>query len=125
MQKGKYVILCVDDDEDILASLRVILEANGYVITTANSAAEGYKRYQELKPDLVIVDLMMEKIDSGISLAQQICATGNRTPIYMLSSTGDNLASLTDYSELGLSGVFQKPLSMGELLSLLKQKLQG
>lgn len=125
MQDGKHVILCVDDDPDILEALRVVLEANGYIVATASSAEEGLQVYKQVKPDLLIVDLMMEEIDAGTRFVKELQALGNRTPVYMLSSTGDNLYATVDYSELGLAGIFQKPVNPDTLLALLKAKLKG
>jgi len=124
MQDGKFVILCIDDDPDILESLKVVLEANDYIVVTAPSAEDGLHEYRQVNPDLIIVDLMMEEIDSGTSFVKELQALGNQAPIYMLSSTGDSLSSLTDYSQLGLTGVFQKPLNPDVLLMLLKRKLK-
>jgi len=123
MQDGKHVILLVDDDQDILESLRVVLEANGYLVVTANSSQEGLRIFGEQAPDLLIVDLMMEEIDSGTSFVKELQAIGNTAPVYLLSSTGDSLYSTTDASGLGLTGVFQKPINTDMLLALLKAKL--
>ncbi|GAB4231747.1 MAG: hypothetical protein Kow00109_04030 [Acidobacteriota bacterium] len=125
MQDGKHVILCVDDDPDILEALRVVLEANGYIVATASSAEEGLQVYKQVHPDLLIVDLMMEEIDAGTRFVKELQAMGNKAPIYMLSSTGDNLYATVDFSELGLAGVFQKPVNPDTLLALLKAKLKG
>jgi CheY-like chemotaxis protein len=124
MQAGKHVILCVDDDEDILYALRLVLEKAGYVMVAARSAEEGLKAYKESKPDLIVVDLMMEEVDAGTSFVKELKALGNAAPIYMLSSVGDNLILATDYSGLGLAGVFQKPIDNNTLLSILKMKLK-
>jgi DNA-binding response OmpR family regulator len=124
MQDGKHVILILDDDPDILLSLRVVLEANNYVVATARSAEEGLRVYKSAKPDLLIVDLMMEEIDAGTSFVKEVRALGNTAPIYVLSSVGDNLSMMTDSSALGLTGVLQKPLHSELLLSLLKTKLK-
>ena len=70
MQNGKHVILLVDDDPDILESLRIVLEANDYVVATAGSAEEGLLVFGETSPDLLIVDLMMEEIDSGANFVR-------------------------------------------------------
>ena len=54
---------------------------------------------------------------------RDIRAAKSDVPIFMLSSAGDDLARSTDYGELGLSGVLQKPLNFDSLLTLLKSKL--
>ncbi|MFH1567807.1 MAG: response regulator [Gemmatimonadota bacterium] len=124
MRNGKHVILCIDDDPDIRESLRVILEANGYVMEEAASAEEGLKVYRKARPDLLILDLMMEEIDAGTNLVTELKAEGNTAPIYLLSSTGDALSQTTSFSDLGLAGVFQKPINSRTLLGLLKEKLR-
>jgi DNA-binding response OmpR family regulator len=124
MRNGRYVILCIDDDQDFLDCIRLILEANGYLMEEALSAEAGLRKYKEVAPDLVIVDLMMEEIDSGTSFVKELRLLGNTAPVYMLSSTGDQLFMATDYTELGLDGVFQKPIQPDILLSTLREKLK-
>ncbi len=124
MQEGKYVILCIDDDQDILESLRLVLEANGYIMVGATTAEAGLRVCKESNPDLMIVDLMMEEVDSGTSFVRDLKAAGSTAPIYMLSSVGDSFHMSTDYAELGLSGVFQKPIDPDTLLAVLRRKLK-
>jgi len=123
MQDGQHVILCIDDDPDILSFLKIVLEAEGYVVPQASSAEDGLKVYKETKPDLLIVDLMMEEVDAGTNFIKEIQVLGNEAPIFMLSSAGDNLNMATDISALGLSGVFQKPVDRDQLLTVIRAKL--
>ena len=124
MQDEKHVILYIDDDQDFLDSMRVLLEANGYRAVEAHSAEEGLRAYKEAHPDLIIADLMMEEVDAGVSFVKELKILGNTAPIYMISSVGDDLSISTDYSELGLSGVFQKPINHDHLLAVLSTKLK-
>jgi DNA-binding response OmpR family regulator len=123
MKDGKYVVLYVDDDRDFLDSTSIVLEASGYIVKTAQSAEEGLALYKETNPDLIIVDLMMEEVDAGTGLARELKLLGNTAPVYMLSSVGDQLSVTMDYSELGLSGVFQKPLDAANLLKTIRTRL--
>jgi DNA-binding response OmpR family regulator len=123
MKDGKYVILTVDDDQDFLDSLRIIIESSNYIVETANSAEEGVRQYKQVHPDMVVVDLMMEEVDSGVNFVKEIKALGPTPPIYLLSSVGDSLTQSTDYSGLGLAGVLQKPVNPQMLLAALKSKL--
>ncbi|MFP4380364.1 MAG: two-component system response regulator [Candidatus Sumerlaeia bacterium] len=123
MRDGKYVILYIDDDQDYLDNMRLILEANDYIMEEAISAEEGLKVYKKVDPDFVIVDLMMEEVDAGTSFVKELRLLNNEAPVYMLSSVGDSLSLNTDYNELGLDGVFQKPINAKVLLSTLKRKL--
>lgn len=123
MADAKPVILCIDDDPDILEFLRIVLTAEGYQYADADSAEEGLRVYKEVDPTVVIVDLMMEEVDSGTEFARELMILGNRAPVFMLSSVGDNLSMVTDYMSLGLAGVFQKPLDRTHFLSVLAASL--
>jgi DNA-binding response OmpR family regulator len=124
MRNGKYVILYIDDDQDFLDSVRAILEANGYIMEEADSAETGLRKYKETRPDLLIVDLMMEEIDSGTHFVKELRLLGNTAPVFLLSSAGDQFFMATDYTDLGLAGVFQKPIQTDILLSTLREKLK-
>jgi len=123
MKDGKHLVLYIDDDDDALFAIRTVLEANGYAMAGASSAEEGLRVYKALNPDFVIVDLMMEEVDSGASFARELKALRNTVPVYMLSSVGDDLSTSTDSVALGLDGVFQKPLAAATLLGVLKTRL--
>lgn len=123
MQDGKHVILCIDDDPDILLFLKTVLESGGYVVAEAATAEQGLKVYKDTQPDLIVLDLMMEEIDAGTNFVKELKALRNTAPIYMLSSVGDNLALEADYSSLGLAGVLQKPVTSEQLLAIIEAKL--
>ena len=123
MKDGRPVILCIDDDDDTRMAIRMILEASGYAMAEASSAEDGLRAYKASNPDFVIVDLMMEEVDSGASFAKDLKALGNKAPVYMLSSVGDDLSTSIDSLALGLDGVFQKPVAAGTLLGVLKSRL--
>jgi DNA-binding response OmpR family regulator len=125
MQEGKYVILCIDDDPDVLMSLQVILEASGYIVNTAPDVQGGIQAFEDCRPDAVIVDLIMEEVDAGMELARKLRLVDAKVPLFMLSSTGDYFYSTIDANALGLSGVFQKPIKPQILLKLLETRLKG
>jgi len=124
MRDGKHVILYIDDDPDYRDSLRLVLEANQYIMEEAASAEEGINVFKKSQPDLIIVDLMMEEVDAGTSFVKELKMLGNTAPIYMLSSVGDNLSQNVNASELGLAGVFQKPIDADSLIFVLKTALK-
>ncbi len=124
MKDGKYVILYVDDDQDHLDAVRMILEAEGYIMVEAHSAEEGLKAYKAYQPDLILLDLMMEEVDSGTSMIKELRLLGNRAPIFLMSSAGDQLYQTTNYTELGLDGIFQKPVDPKTFLRTIAAKLR-
>jgi DNA-binding response OmpR family regulator len=123
MRDGKHVILYVEDDPDYRDNMRMILESKGYVMEEAESAEEGLRKYKECQPDFILVDLMMEEVDAGTAFTKELRLLNNTAPIYMLSSVGDSLNTNINYSELGLAGVFQKPINANTILTTLKKKL--
>ncbi len=124
MKDGNHVILCVDDDQDVLDALRIVLEKNDYIMVEAKTAEEGLKIYKQESPDFIIVDLMMEEVDAGTHFVKELRLLNNQAPVYMLSSVGDSLSTNVDFAELGLTGVLQKPVDFNSLLSTLKVKLK-
>ena len=123
MPENRPVVLAIDDDQDILDMMRVVLEANDYEMVEAPSAERGLQVYKETSPNLIIVDLMMEEVDAGLGFAKNIKLLGNTAPVYMLTSVGDNMNNIVDHSELGLTGILQKPLDPGKLLKILASQL--
>ena len=123
MQDGKHVSLIVDDDPDVRDVIGLVLAKHSYVVVGAENARHGLQRYTEIHPDLIIVDLMMEDVDSGTSLVKDLQALGNTAPVFLLSSVGDGLSMTADHSDLGVAGILQKPLLPSTLLSLLRAKL--
>ena len=65
-------ILIVDDDPDIVEAGRLVLEREGYEVESASNRAEGMKAIEEVKPDLLILDVMMEEPDDGLRMAREI-----------------------------------------------------
>jgi DNA-binding response OmpR family regulator len=89
----------------------------------AVTAEEGLRVYKANKPDLIIVDLMMEEVDAGVNFVKEVKLLGPKPPIYMLTSVGDDLNETISYSEIGVDGVFQKPVDNNTLLKVIKTKL--
>ncbi len=79
-------ILVVDDDPDVVEACRLVLEAENYEVSEANNRVDGMERVAEDKPDLIILDVMMDQPDDGIVMAQELRRRDNRTPILMLTS---------------------------------------
>ena len=123
MKDNKYVILYVDDDQEMLDSARLIFEANGFLIEEALTAESGLEKYKGCSPDFVVVDLMMEEVDSGIHFVKELKLLGNKAPAFMLSSVGDELYNTIHTRELGLAGVFQKPFDPEKLLRAIKSRI--
>jgi len=117
-------ILVIDDDPDILDSISAILSSEGYNVITATDGKEGVAAFKSEKPDLVLCDMMMERVDAGSKVAEMIRKEDNSTPVYLLSSIGNATASNISVSDLGFSGVLQKPVDPDTLIAQVKKALR-
>jgi CheY-like chemotaxis protein len=96
--KGKKILL-VDDDPDIIKALTVILENQGYIVVSARSKSEGLQKAISERPDLIVLDVMMETMSAGFDLANELrkMIEFKKLPIIMLTSidevTGVNIKS--------------------------------
>ena len=81
-------ILVIDDDIDFVAEVRIVLESKGHEVVAAHSREEGMQAVDNVKADLIILDVMMELADDGFTVAHDLRKKGIETPILMLSSVG-------------------------------------
>jgi len=116
-------ILVIDDDPDILDSVKAILDANGFNTVTAQSGKDGIQAFSTEKPDLVLADMMMESVDEGSKVANKIRESDKQVPIFLLSSIGAATSMNIDPASLGFNGVFQKPVNPDSLVSTVKKAL--
>jgi len=65
-------ILVIDDDQDLVDTLRIVLESKNYAVRTAHDGKEGYRRIEEKLPDLIILDVMMATDTEGFDLAYKL-----------------------------------------------------
>jgi len=117
-------ILIIDDDSDLRAAMRIVLEASGFTVGEAANGEEGFKVADRVKPDAVIVDLMMETVDAGSKVSTKLKESGFKGPIFLLSAAGDTVRYNIDPRELGLAGIFQKPIDHKVLVTTLKKQLR-
>lgn len=82
----KKTILLVDDDLDLLEQLEVMVKAAGYEVVKAEGRVAAEEALLKTKPDLAILDLMMEEKDSGFVLSYQIRKLYPNTPVILLTA---------------------------------------
>lgn len=85
---AKQKILIVDDDPDFTGATAVTLESAGYTVTTINDGEAGLDLARKIRPDLIILDIMMSYVLEGLSVGAKLRADPNlaETPILMLSA---------------------------------------
>jgi excisionase family DNA binding protein len=117
------IVLIVDDDERLREYVRVNLEMEGYTVHEAGSADEGMKVLDELRPDLVLLDVMMPKVDGWemLQLMHERHGVGS-VPVVMFSGKVDEAAA-DQAAERGAQGFIGKPFDPQELIAQTKQLL--
>ena len=113
-------VLYVEDDPDFREAMEAVLLSGGYEVLTAKTAEEGLMLFEDSAPDVALLDLMLEEVDSGVTLATLIRARDPNVPIFLLTSVGEVLMDTHDWGRLGLSGVLQKPVGAKTLLPILE-----
>ncbi|MBN2289894.1 MAG: response regulator [Candidatus Glassbacteria bacterium] len=122
-EKEEKLILVIDDDRDMLEAIKIMLESAGFAVGLAVDGKQGLEKVEELNPDLIIVDMMMETVDAGVKVAEKIKKMKSAVPIFLLSSIGEATSYNLDTSAIGFAGVIQKPLMPSMLIPLLRKKL--
>lgn len=117
-------ILVIDDDPDILESISTVLKSENFIVVTAYDGAEGVEKFKSEKPDLVLCDMMMERVDAGSKVAEAIRLENKDVPLYLLSSIGNATATNTEINNIGFSGSLQKPVDPKVLISEVKKALK-
>ncbi|MGW0172993.1 response regulator transcription factor [Rhodococcus sp. NPDC003322] len=121
-ETASATVLVVDDDEDVLSSLRRGLRLSGFTILTAGDGAEALSVVADRAPDAVVLDMNMPVLD-GASVVTALRAMGNDIPICVLSarsSVGDRVAGL----EAGADDYLVKPFVLAELVARINAMLR-
>ncbi len=122
-QKSSKRILLVDDDAEIIESLRLSLEANGYTVLVARDGNQGLALSERENPDLVILDMMMPK-RSGFLVLEKMRRT-RETPLRVIMITANEGMRHKAYAEmLGVDDYIRKPFPMDRLIESV-QRLIG
>ena len=122
VEETKKTILIVDDEEPIINLLEYNLEKEGYNIIEARDGETGLKLAFEKKPDLILLDLMLPKID-GLTVCKRIRSSSLNIPIVMISARSEEIDKILGL-ELGADDYITKPFSLRELIARVKANLR-
>ena len=120
-------ILVVDDDPDVQVACRLILEKEGHTVACAPNRAEGMATVESFQPDLLILDVMMNQLDDGIIMAQDLRRKEYSTPILMLTSIG-KVSGMTfgrDNEANPVDDLVEKPVQAADLLARINVLLSS
>ncbi len=126
---GPTKVLVVDDDQDYKTAVKSLLETEGYAVVEADSGKEGLRKLVEDRPDIIILDIMMESSVEGYCLNHAIkyqdeYAQYRDIPIIMVSSIEESpderFPMVSEVEMIRPDWYFTKPLDIPRLLSVLK-----
>jgi DNA-binding response OmpR family regulator len=120
-------VLVVDDEDDIRELLRINLELDGHVVSTARNGHEALARVAEQVPDVMVLDVMMPGMDGWEVLARmksQGHADAASVPVLMLTARTDDMDRLRGGIE-GAIRYLTKPFSLTELRTEVRRALEG
>ena len=123
-------ILVVDDDQDIVDSVTLMLESKGYEVVAARSGEECMKSVREKRPDLILLDIMMEKLTTGLHVGYELRSDPEykSIPIVIISgigeATGMDIAAEKETDYIAADDFLEKPIKPDALLQLVARYVQ-
>jgi len=126
-------ILIIDDDDDLVMTMRLPLEAHGYQVFRAANREEGLQKVIEVKPDIILLDVMMDSMTSGFEVCRTIrnpdpasgYAAYRKIPIVMISAihATASLRFASDKAQLPVDAFVEKPIEPEVLLSKVREHI--
>ena len=120
------MILIIEDEESIQNIIKAFLEDAGYTVVLAADGLEGIEQFRVNKPDLVLLDLMLPKID-GFAVCE-ILRKESRVPIIMLTALDDDASQMKGFDALAddyITKPFSMPLVVKHIEAVLRRAEQG
>ena len=120
-------ILMIDDDDELVESVKILLEAKGYEFLSAPSSAEGFEMAKKEQPSLILLDVMMTHDSDGLDGAVKLKNEKLTADIPVIMMTGirrpDNLLEsyASDEKFSNIKGIYEKPLKPETLIKLVNK----
>ena len=122
-ENKKVSVLAVDDSKTMLAMISAQLRGSDFeVVATASSGLEALEKYQQIKPQLVLLDIVMPEI-TGIDTLERLLQADTGARVVMVSSVGTE-DTVRDCLKKGAKSFLQKPLKKEGMLNILKNVCQ-
>lgn len=125
----EYKILVIDDDCDFVDATKMLLEADGYNVITANNGQEGFQKVKKELPDLILLDMMMTYKTEGAETAKAITADAavKDVPIIMITGAKKEFSFpfelKADDENLPIKAILEKPVDPENLLKNVRMFL--
>jgi DNA-binding response OmpR family regulator len=119
----RRTILLIDADAHARKVLRLALEAAGFSVGEAANAQEGERTALRVKPDAILAEPVTDPADHGLTLSERLHGNGGTIPYYIVSTAGEALIGAIGLHELGVAGVFLKPVDAAIVVQTLRTRL--
>ncbi|MFM1871876.1 MAG: hypothetical protein RL398_1298 [Planctomycetota bacterium] len=116
------LILAIEDEPDLREGIKHNLELEGYRVETAADGKEGLRKARDLRPTLILLDLMLPGMP-GLEVLRTLRETGHETPIIIVSAKGQDRDKVTGL-ELGADDYLTKPFGLSELAARIRAVLR-
>ena len=114
-------VLIIDDNRQITSILEEYAKKEGYETVIATDGKEGISKFETEKPDIILLDVMMPKID-GFEVCREI-RKSSQVPIIMITARGEDFEKIMGL-EIGADDYIVKPFSPGEVMARIKAILR-
>jgi DNA-binding response OmpR family regulator len=115
-------LLIVDDETDLLAELKPLLERSGFEVVTAIDGEQALQRVEEAAPDLIVLDVLMPHLD-GREVLRRLRSSNNWTPVILLTQVGTSMERAMSLQE-GADDYLNKPYDPLELIARIQAILR-
>jgi two-component system, OmpR family, response regulator VicR len=126
VEREEKIILCIEDEPEMIDLIRLILSRRGFIVRGANSGEEGLKILQEERPDLILLDLMMPDMD-GWEVYQRVKAdeATKTIPVIVVTAKAQSIDKVLGLHIAKVEDYIAKPFSPQELLNSVDDVLAG
>ncbi len=122
-------IIIIDDDPDIIESMQIVLEKEGYIVDSAPNGQDGLAKIRADKPNLILLDVMMTSKDEGFQVSYEIKGDPDLKdiPVVMITSvsqvTGFEFDKEKDGAFIPVDDFVEKPVKPKQLLDIVRKNL--
>ncbi|HOX36955.1 MAG TPA: response regulator [Candidatus Brocadiia bacterium] len=131
--QDKPLILVVDDDADFREAIQCLLEAGGYRVTCARNPQDALGALSATKPDLIVTDLMMDRLDAGFQLSRGLKQNNDfaEIPVIIVTAVGSQLGldvsprGDDDMAAMNVDAYMDKPVDPDRFLAKVRELLES
>ncbi len=114
-------VLIIEDEKLIIVSTQMVLESVGFQVESATDGEEGIKKAKEVKPDLILLDIMMPGIDGWETLKRLKRDPDTQGIPVVIFTAREHARGHQKSAEMGAAGYFRKPFEPDELIELVEK----